>query len=76
MQIGPKMVHRPTMGDLTHKHTTVQICKALIIFLPIIYFVINDEGYIKMTKCPKTFTREYQKISILLGYESYHIVGS
>ncbi len=47
MQIGAKMMHRPTMDDLTHKHTMVQICNALIFLLLIIYFVTGDEGYIK-----------------------------
>jgi hypothetical protein len=76
MQIGAKMVHRPTMGNLTHKHTIVQICNTLIILLPIIYFVIDDEGYIKMAKSLKTPTREYQNFLILSSYESYDIVGS
>ncbi len=60
------MVQRPTMGNLTHKHTIVQICKALV----------GDKGYIKMAKCPKTPSREYQKNSILSSYKSYNIVGS
>jgi hypothetical protein len=53
MQIGAKMVHRSTMDDLTHKHTMVQICKAFIILLPLIYFVTNEEGYIKMPNALK-----------------------
>jgi hypothetical protein len=76
MQIGAKMVHRPTMGNQTHKHTMVQICKALIILIPIIYFVISDEGYIKMTNCPKIFTSKYQFLKNLSSYEFYNIVGS
>jgi len=76
MQIGAKMVHGPTMGNLIHKHPMIQICKAFIICLPIIYFAFGDEGYTKIAKCLKTPTREYQKFSILSSYESYNIVGS
>jgi hypothetical protein len=49
------MICKQAMKTQLIIHTSIQTWEEFTIIFPIIYFVINDEGYFKATKSFKTF---------------------
>jgi hypothetical protein len=54
MQIETKMMHGWNINDLYSQNHYDPNVKGLINFLPILYFVIDDDDYIEITKVLKT----------------------